>query len=145
MKCAAGEHRLITLVARLNCNNDAFMDLFVVPPMRTLKTVRLLMDDPRLNTAIRLHDLADFSAAVTTLSTRRQFSIIWELSEKSVAIATKHQLKQLANVSQNELIRRGMNQKTLRRIHARTPVRPSKLAKCLKLLDSLRSNGDSRR
>ena|SRR5438876_2373992 len=110
------------------------MDFFVVPPILTSKTVRLLKDDPRLNRTIRLDHLGDFVAAVTTVSTSKQPLIVWALNEKSVAIATKNQLSRLAAFSRNEFIRRGMNQRTLEKIYGLRPVRPSKLAKCLKVL-----------
>jgi len=110
--------------------------------LRTTRWVRCLKSDPRLNTAIRLRELGDFVAAVTTVSSKHM-SIKWALQEKSVAIATKDQLRRLAEFSQNELIRRGMNQKTLRRIYSLTPVRPSKLAKCLKLLEQCEVERDS--
>jgi hypothetical protein len=71
------------------------MDYFVVPPIGTSKSVRLLKNDPRLSRAVRLDDLRDFMAAVATVSTRKQPSIIWEINEKSVAIATNDQLRRL--------------------------------------------------
>lgn len=134
IRCVASENRLITLIARLSHTNDGFMDFFVVPPIRNTKWVRFHPNDSRLNKAIRLRQLGNFVAAVTALS-KRQSRISWALNEKSTAIATKDQLKRIAKLPQNELIRRGMNQKTIRRIIARQPVRPSKLAKCLKLIE----------
>lgn len=134
MKCVSGDNRLVAVVARLNRTNDSFMDRFVVPPIRTSKTVRLLKDDPRLNRTVRLDDLGDFMAAVATVSSKKQPSIIWQLNEKSVAIATNDQLRRLAAFSQNEFIRRGMNQRTMEKIYARRSVRPSKLSKCLDVL-----------
>jgi hypothetical protein len=116
----------------------------VVPPIGTSKSVRLLKNDPRLNRAVRLDDLGDFMAAVATVSTRKQHSIIWELNEKSVAIATDDQLRRLAAFSQNEFIRRGMNQRTLEKIYARRPVRPSKLAKCLNVLQQCETPNNRR-
>jgi hypothetical protein len=95
MKCVPGENRLVTVLARLSPTNDGFMDYFVVPPIGTSKSVRLLKNDPRLSRAVRLDDLRDFMAAVATVSTRKQPSIIWEINEKSVAIATNDQLRRL--------------------------------------------------
>jgi len=40
-------------------------------------------------------------------------SITWELTEKCTAIATTDQLTRLANYPKRELIRRGLNQRTL--------------------------------
>lgn len=133
-RCVAREYRLVTLIARLNRSNDAFMDFFVVPPLRSTRWVRLFANDSRLNMTIRLHHVGNFLAAVEAMSKSRS-SINWALTEKSTAIATKNQLKRIAMLSQCELIRRGMNQKTLQRIYALKPVRPSKLAKCLKMLE----------
>jgi DNA invertase Pin-like site-specific DNA recombinase len=144
MKCVPCENRLVTVLARLNRTNDSFMDYFVVPPIGTSKSVRLLKNDPRLNRTVQLDDLRDFMAAVATVSTRKQPAIIWEINEKSVAIATNDQLRRLAAFSQNEFIRRGMNQRTLRKIYARRPVRPSKLAKCLNELQQCEAQQNRR-
>ena len=133
IKCVPGEHRLVTLIARLKPTNDGFMDFFVVPPIRTMKWVRFLKNDSRLNTTMRLHGVGDFVAAVRALSSK-QVSTNWALSEKSIAIATKVQLRRLAAFSKREFIRRGMNQRTLGKIYDMRPVRPSKLAKCLDVL-----------
>ena len=110
------------------------MDFFVVPPMHNTKWVRFLKNDSRLNTTMRLHEFGGLVAAVANVS-RKPISVRWALNEKSVAIATKDQLTKIARLSQNELIRRGMNQKTLRRIYDLRPVRPSILEKCLNLLE----------
>jgi hypothetical protein len=142
MKCVPGENRLVTVLARLNPTNDSFTDYFVVPPIGTSKSVRLLKNDPRLNRTVRLDDRGDFVAAV--VSTRKQPSIIWEINEKSVAIATNDQLRRLAAFSKNEFIRRGMNQRTLGTIYERRPVRPSKLAKCLKVLQQCEAQKNQR-
>ena len=134
MKCVSGEKRLVTVLARLNSTNDGFMDYFVVPPIRTSKSVRLLKHDPRLDITIRLDNLGNLADAVRTVLTRNQTSTNWRLDEKSTAIATDSQLRRLAKCPKRELIRRAMNQKTLERIFSRRPVRPSKLAKCLTVL-----------
>jgi DNA invertase Pin-like site-specific DNA recombinase len=144
MKCVPGEDRLVTVLARLNPTNDSFTDYFVVPPIGTSKSVRLLKDDPRLNRTVRLDDRGDFMAAVATASTRKQPSIIWEINEKSVAIATNDQLRRLAAFSQKEFMRRGMNQRTMEKIRAVKPVRPSILEKCLELLRQCEAEGNSR-
>jgi DNA invertase Pin-like site-specific DNA recombinase len=134
LKCPSGETRLVALLVRLNRTNDSIMDCFVVPPIRTSNAVRLLKADPRLNTTIRLTDLGDFVTAVTTTSMRKQPPIVWALNEKSVAIATRDQLRRLGEFPKRKLMLLGMNQKTLARIYSRRPVRPSILAKCLEVL-----------
>lgn len=134
MKCGLGDDRLVTVVARLNSTNETFMDCYVVPPIRTSKAVRLLKDDPRLNKTVRLDDFRNLLAAVATILKSNQPCIIWALNEKSIATATKSQIKRLIKVPKRELILRGMNQRTLEKIYALRPVRPSKLAKCLELL-----------
>jgi hypothetical protein len=58
-----------------------------------------------------------------------------EYKRKGYVIATDEQLGQIANVAKRELIRRGINQHTLEKICARLPVRASKLAKCLKVVE----------
>ena len=134
MKCVPGENRLVTVLARLKPTNDSFMDYFVVPPTGTSKSVRLLKNDPRLKMTIRLADLKDLVDAVRRVSTRNQPSITWALNEKCIAIATSDQLRRLAKYSKRELTRRGLNQRTVEKIYARRPVRPSKLAQCLNVL-----------
>jgi len=91
-------------------------------------------NDPRLNQAIRLDDLGNFRAAVASVSTRNGPRITWALNEKSVAVATKDQLRRIAMFTKRGFLDRGMNQRTLEKICALRPIRPSILEKCLKLL-----------
>jgi DNA invertase Pin-like site-specific DNA recombinase len=144
LRCVSGDHRLVAVVARLSRTNDGFMDCFVVPPIRTSKTLRLQRNDPRLSRAIRLVDPRDFLSAVTTVSTRKVPCITWQLEEKSVATVTNEQLRQFARFSKRQLIRRGMNQKTLGKIYALKPVRPSVLAKYLRMLDQCEVKGEAK-
>ncbi|HEY1576206.1 MAG TPA: hypothetical protein VGF82_03945 [Terracidiphilus sp.] len=93
-----------------------------------------MKDDPRLNQATRLDDLRDFRSAVASASTRSVPPIVWAYNEKSVAVATKDQLRRLAMFTKRVFLDQGMNQRTLEKIWALTPVRPSKLDQCLNLL-----------
>jgi hypothetical protein len=54
---------------------------------------------------------------------------------KGNAIADDGQRARIAKVPKREFIRRGVNQHTLEKICRQEPVRASKLAKCLKLLE----------
>lgn len=126
--------RLVTVVARLNRTNDSFMDYFVVPPIRNSRMASLMKDDPRLNQATRLDDLREFRSAVASASKRNAPPIVWAYNEKSIAVATKDQLRRLGMFTKRVFLHQGMNQRTLEKIWALTPVRPSKLEKCLKLL-----------
>ena len=58
-----------------------------------------------------------------------------EYKRKGYAIATDEQLKRIANIPKRELRRRGINQHTLEKICAKKPVRASKLAECLRVID----------
>jgi hypothetical protein len=44
-------------------------------------------------------------------------------------------LARIANLPKRELMRRGINQHTLEKICSRIPVRASKFAKCMKVLE----------
>jgi len=57
-----------------------------------------------------------------------------EYKRKGNAVATDEQLTRIARVPKREFMRRGINQHTLEKICRRGPVRPTKLAKCLKVL-----------
>lgn len=54
------------------------------------------------------------------------------------AIANDEQLARIAKVPRREFMRRGINQHTLEKICVSEPVRAMKLAKCLKVLESVR-------
>jgi len=58
-----------------------------------------------------------------------------EYKRKGFAVATDEQLARIATVPKREFIRRGINQHTLEKICNREPVRASKLAECLRVLD----------
>lgn len=58
-----------------------------------------------------------------------------EYKRKGYAIATSEQLERITKVLKREFMRRGINQHTLEKICERVPVRASKLAKCLNVLD----------
>jgi hypothetical protein len=58
-----------------------------------------------------------------------------EYRRKGYAIATDEQLERIAKVPKREFMRRGVNQHTLEKICAGKPVRASKLAECLKVLE----------
>jgi len=63
-----------------------------------------------------------------------------EYKRKGYAIATNEQLERLAKVPKRELMRRGVNQHTLEKICAGAPVRGTKLAECLKVVQKLEQN-----
>lgn len=58
-----------------------------------------------------------------------------EYKRKGYAVAIDEQLAKIATVPKREFMRRGINQHTLEKICRRKPVRVSKLAKCLKVLE----------
>jgi hypothetical protein len=60
-----------------------------------------------------------------------------EYKRKGYAIASDEQLSQISKVPKREFMRRGINQHTLEKICERKPVRASKLAKCLKVLENV--------
>jgi len=51
------------------------------------------------------------------------------------AVAGDEQLSRIAKVPKREFMRRGIDQHTLEKICEREPMRASKLAKCLKVLE----------
>jgi hypothetical protein len=55
--------------------------------------------------------------------------------QKGYVIATDEQLARITKVHKREFMRRGINQHTLEKICEPIPVRASKLAKCLKVLE----------
>jgi len=59
---------LITLVARLNLEFDAFKDMFVIPPMCRPTAVYVRDSDPRLKKGLRLIELKDFCETIEKLS-----------------------------------------------------------------------------
>src|SRR5271167_867610 len=58
-----------------------------------------------------------------------------EYKRKGYAVATDEQLARIADVPKREFMRRGINQDTLEKICQREPVRATKLAECLKVLE----------
>ena len=59
-----------------------------------------------------------------------------EYKRKGYVIATDEQLEQIAKMPKRELMRQGINQHTLEKICSKEPVRATKLARCLKVLDA---------
>jgi hypothetical protein len=59
-----------------------------------------------------------------------------EYKRKGYAIATDEQLEKIAKLPKRELMRRGINQHTLEKICSKVPVRATKLARCLKVLEA---------
>jgi DNA invertase Pin-like site-specific DNA recombinase len=70
IKSVPTECQLVTLVARLNTENNAFKDFFVIPPIRTCKGIVVKEDDPRLHRGIPLTDLEHFLGAAQKMSAR---------------------------------------------------------------------------
>ena len=64
VKPVRAERRQIALVARLNERNDAIKDFFVIPPVRSSRSLVISENDVRLQHDFRLCDLADFFEAV---------------------------------------------------------------------------------
>ena len=62
------ERRQIALVARLNDKNDAIKDFFVIPPVRSSRSLVISENDVRLQHEFRLGDLADFFEAVQSVA-----------------------------------------------------------------------------
>ena len=59
-----------------------------------------------------------------------------EYRRKGNLVATDEQLVQILKVPKREFMRRGINQHTLEKICKREPVRATKLAVCLKVLEA---------
>jgi hypothetical protein len=59
-----------------------------------------------------------------------------EYERRGYAVATDEQLAQIAKVPKREFMRRGINQDTLEKICSKVPVRATKLARCLKVLEA---------
>jgi DNA invertase Pin-like site-specific DNA recombinase len=53
------ERNFITLMARLNENNDDILDYYVFPRIESRKRIRLKLKDPRLNQGRKIHDLSE--------------------------------------------------------------------------------------
>jgi hypothetical protein len=64
-----------------------------------------------------------------------------QYKQKGFVVATEEQLARITNpnLKKREFMRRGVNQHTLEKICNREPVRASKLAKCLKVLEEYES------
>ena len=56
---------------------------------------------------------------------------------KGYAVATDEKTAENRKMPKQEFMRRGINQHTLEKICERKPVRASKLAKCLKVLENV--------
>lgn len=62
------ERRLVTLLARLNENNSAFLDYHVLPGVEGRTRFRLHLKDPWLKKGKRLQDLAELRRAVEQMA-----------------------------------------------------------------------------
>ena len=62
-----------------------------------------------------------------------------EYKRKGYVIATDEQLEQISKVPKRVLRRRGINQHTLEKISSKMPVRATKLAECLNVLEATES------
>ena len=69
------ERRLVTLLARLNENNSAFLDYHVLPRVEGRTRFRLRLQDPWLKQGKRLHDLSELRRAVEQIAHRSHSSI----------------------------------------------------------------------
>jgi DNA invertase Pin-like site-specific DNA recombinase len=136
IRCLRNERNLVILLALVDQTNNRISDLFVAPPLRKGNQVSVRKDDPRLATVVRLTDLRNFEAGVKIISTKTE-SMNWAWYERSDALATKEQLARIERACKNDLMRRGMNQKTLERIREGIPVRASKLRKCMAALENI--------
>ena len=68
VKPVPGERRQVALVARLNDRNDVIKDFFVIPPVRSSRSLVISENNVRLQHNFRLGDLADFFEAVQTVA-----------------------------------------------------------------------------
>jgi hypothetical protein len=66
-----------------------------------------------------------------------------EYKRKGYVVATDEQLAWIAKVPKRKLRRRGVNQHTLEKICSKMPVRATKLAQCLKVLEAHESQAES--
>lgn len=66
-----------------------------------------------------------------------------QYKRKEKVVATEEQLARIAKVPKRAFIRHGINQHTLEKICRREPVRISKLAKCLQVLEELEKEQDA--
>jgi hypothetical protein len=62
-----------------------------------------------------------------------------EYKRRGYAIATDEQLERIAKLPKREFRRRGINQHTLEKICSKMPVRTTKLAHCVKVLEATES------
>ena len=69
MLSVTAESAMVTLVARLNVDNSAFMDFFVIPCVGTCRRIVLKEIHPRLQ-GYRLTNLGGFANAVQRMSAR---------------------------------------------------------------------------
>lgn len=64
LKTVEGEQHSITLVARLNAQNDEWKDMFVIPALNSTKRIVIRENDMILERGVRLFSCADFFDAV---------------------------------------------------------------------------------
>lgn len=76
LKPTPNERHLLALVARLNIENDAFKDFFVLPPIGISTGVVVSEHDSRLRHGVQLRDFRKFSAAVRRVCSRGQIVTI---------------------------------------------------------------------
>jgi hypothetical protein len=65
------EAHLVTLLARLNKEQSAFMDFYVFPRIPKLTRFRLSLRDPLLKSGVKLSDLSRFCDVVTAVANAR--------------------------------------------------------------------------
>jgi DNA invertase Pin-like site-specific DNA recombinase len=69
-----GERKLVTLVARLDQDNTAFLDYHVLPQIKDQTRLRLRLNDPWLKQGRRLNDLSELREAVERIALRSRGS-----------------------------------------------------------------------
>jgi hypothetical protein len=82
----------------------------------------------------RAHIIANWPPIYIGKESDRHWEEGEDLSLLDYAIATDEQLARIAQVPKREFMRRGINQHTLEKICRREPVRASKLAEVVKML-----------
>ena len=69
------ERKHITLLARLNEQNDSFLDLYVFRQIEARRRIHIRRNDPRLNSGVRVSDLSAFCSAVAKVQEMRRGGI----------------------------------------------------------------------
>jgi hypothetical protein len=64
------ERRFVTLLARLNENNDAFLDFHILPKIDGQAMIRLTRNHPWLKRGVRLDDLSRFCEIIARVARR---------------------------------------------------------------------------